>query len=114
LRSAYAINQPVHNAYLVRERDRRRRRELLLVLLAMLPVGLALIGYVWVQHELMQIGYRVSDLEEELRELTRSHRQLELEAEIEMSPARIEERARRELGLQQRTLQQMRFLGGSE
>ena len=41
----YAVRRPVVNSYLVRQHDRRRRRELGVVLLACLPLAVALLGY---------------------------------------------------------------------
>ena len=111
MRSAYAVSQPVLNAYLVRERDQQRRRELILVLFVILTVGAGLIGYVWVHLQLLQIGYHVSRLEKELGRLTAIQRQLELESEYETSPQVVESRARSELGMAHRSLEQLIFVG---
>jgi cell division protein FtsL len=109
LRTAYTITRPVANTYLVRERDRRRLRELALVLLAVLLLAGGLLGYVWVQHEVLQSGYRVTELERRLERLERQRRQLEVEAEYLSGPAQIVGRAERELGLQGRSQEQMVF-----
>ena len=51
MRNAYTVHRPVINAYLVRERDRRRLRDLALVLLAVFPLALGLMVYTWLQLE---------------------------------------------------------------
>lgn len=100
MRRLYAPRRPVPNAYLVRERDRRRHRELAWVAVIVLSVGACLLAYVWLQVELLRTGYQVQDLEEELEQVLRRQGALELrEAELS-SPARIRERAAAELGMQ--------------
>ena len=111
VRSAYAVRRPVVNAYLVRERDRRRLREFGWVLLATLPLGLALLAYTWLQLEVLRTGYRIETLERRVHQLTQTERELRLEAAYLASPARLEERAQGELGLQPPTLEQMVFAG---
>ena len=109
MRSAYTVGRPVVNAYLVRDRDHQRLFELGLVLLVILILALGLIGYVWVQHALLQSGYRVTELERTLDRLERQRRQLQVEAEFLSGPAQIVERASEELGLQNRSPEQMIF-----
>ena len=89
MRTSYAVRRPVDNRYLVRERDRRRLRELGWVLLAAVPVALMLIGYVWVNLELLRCGYRIHDLEGRLREERRALSILELEEAYLTSAARL-------------------------
>ncbi len=110
MRSAYAVRRPVVNAYLVRERDRRRLRELGLVLLAVLPLGLSLLAYTWLQLEVLRTGYRIEELERQLHRLNQAERQLRLEAAYLASPPRLAERAGSELGLVPPKLDQMVFL----
>jgi cell division protein FtsL len=98
MRTSYVVRQPVDNRYLVRERDRRRLRELGMVLLAAVPVALVLIGYVWVNLELLRCGYRIHDLEDMLQEQQRALKILELEEAYLTSAARLTERGA-ELGL---------------
>ena len=98
MRNSYVVRRPVDNRYLVRERDRRRLRELGWVLLAAVPVALVLIGYVWVNLELLRCGYRVHDLEGRLQEKQRALNILALEEAYLTSAARLTQRGT-ELGL---------------
>jgi cell division protein FtsL len=109
LRNAYAFHRPVANSYLVRERDRRLARELALVLLVVLLLGGGLLAYTWIHLEALRTGYRIDLLERQLRDLAQVERQLQLEASYLASPQRIEERAVRELGMQQPVLEQVVF-----
>lgn len=109
MRNAYAFTRPVANTYLVRERDRRRIRELALVLLVVVCLGGALLAYTWIHLEVTRTGYRIDKLERELSERTRQERQLRLDAAYLASPAQIERRAVRELGLQPPALEQVIF-----
>ena len=98
MRTSYVVRRPVDNRYLVRERDRRRLRELGWVLLAAVPVALMLIGYVWVNLELLRCGYRIHDLEGRLQEERRALSVLELEEAYLTGAARLGARGA-ELGL---------------
>ena len=98
MRTSYVVRRQVDNRYLVRERDRRRLRELGWVLLAAVPVALTLIGYVWVNLELLRCGYRIHDLEGRLQEQRRAVSILELEEAYLTGAARLTERGV-ELGL---------------
>ncbi len=98
MRTSYVVRRPVDNRYLVRERDRRRLRELGWVLLAAVPVALVLIGYVWVNLELLRCGYRIHDLEGRLQAQRRALSILELEEAYLTSAARLTLRGA-ELGL---------------
>ena len=89
MRTSYVVRRPVDNRYLVRERDRRRLRELGWVLLAAVPVALVLIGYVWVNLELLRSGYRIHDLEGRLQSERRALSLLELEEAYLTSAARL-------------------------
>jgi hypothetical protein len=99
LPSAYTVRRPVVNAYLVRERDRRRWRELGLVLAAVFPLGVGLLVYTWQQLETLRVGYRIEALERRAHQLEQVERQLRLEAAYLANPARLAERAGEELGL---------------
>ena len=68
------------------------------MLLAALPVALMLIGYVWVNLELLRCGYRIHDLEGRLQEERRAVSILELEEAYLTGAARLSERGA-ELGL---------------
>jgi cell division protein FtsL len=108
--SPYLRRQPVKNFLLVRERDRRRLRELRLLVFAVVPAALALLGYTWVQTEIVRTGYRVRVLERRLEDMARTERQLELEASWLESLERVEEAAAKELEMQFPTLDQMVFV----
>jgi hypothetical protein len=108
--SPYLRRQPVKNFLLVRERDRRRLRELRLLAFAVLPAALALLGYTWVQTEIVRTGYRVRTLERRLEEMARTERQLLLDASRLESLERVEAAAARELHMQLPTLEQMVFV----
>jgi 4-amino-4-deoxy-L-arabinose transferase-like glycosyltransferase len=99
LRTKYAAHRPVVNAYLVRERDRRRVRELAVVCAVVLPLALALLSYTWVHLEALRTGYRIDTLERELHELSQFERRQRLEASYLASPQRLAERAGKELGM---------------
>ena len=98
MRTSYVVRRLVDNRYLVRERDRRRLRELAWVLLVAVPVALVLIGYVWVNLELLRCGYRIHDLEITLEEERRALSLLELEEAYLTGAARLSARGA-ELGL---------------
>jgi cell division protein FtsL len=98
---------------LVRQRDRRRMRELGRVGVAVLVVGLALLGYTWLHLELLGSGYRVDGLETRLHELERRERHLRLEEAYLSSPQRVETRASKELGMRPPELAQLVFAGGA-
>lgn len=109
MRNVYALRRPVVNAYLVRERDRRRARELLLVLLVVVSLGGGLIAYIWIHLQVLSTGYHIDELERELVELNRKERQLRLEAAYLASPSQVERRAVEELGMQPPALEQVVF-----
>jgi cell division protein FtsL len=109
LRNAYAFSRPVANAYLVRERDRRRVRELAVVLLVVLGLGGALLAYTGIHLEVTRTGYRIDALEKELTESTRQERRLRLDAAYLASPAQIERRAVGELRMQPPAMEQVIF-----
>jgi cell division protein FtsL len=109
VRSAYAFRRPVRNTYLVRERDRRLARELAAVVAVVVLLGGGLLAYTWLHLEALRTGYRIDLLERQLRDLSQIQRQLQLEASYLGSPQRIEERAVRELDMQQPALSQVVF-----
>ena len=105
----YAVRRPVLNAYLVRERDRRRLRELALLILVLLPAAAGLMGYVRLHFEVLSTGYEVERLEAHLRQRERRERQLTLEAAHLASPAAIERRAVAELGMRRPSVDEIVF-----
>jgi len=110
LPGAYAVRRPVVNAYLVRQRDRRRLRELAWVVVTVLPLAAALLSYTWLQLETLRVGYRVEALEQRVHKLTQIERQLRLEAAHLAHPERLAKRATEELGLRPPTVEQVLFL----
>ena len=111
MRTSYVVRRPVDNRYLVRERDRRRLRELAWVVLAAVPPALALIGYVWVNLELLRAGYRIHALEKELDAAASALSLLQLEESYQTGAARLAERGAR-LGLSPPAAEQQLWLEG--
>ena len=109
MRREYVVRQQVDNSYLVRQRDRRRRRELAGVLLALVPVATGMLGYVWLNLKLVNIGYEVDRLEKTLKEEEQRERQLWVESAYLSSPERIQTQARERLGMIEADLGQMVF-----
>lgn len=109
MRGAHVTTQPVTNTYLVRERDRRRIRELLIVLALALPPAAGVLANIWVHGEVVNVGYTISEQERRLSEFERRQRRLELELSQESSPAKVEVRAR-DLGMIEPALEQVRAL----
>ena len=111
MKSPYVVRRPVENAFLVRQRDRRRLRELLSVGVAVLLVGGGLLAYTSIHVEILRRGYRIDDLERELYRLELEGRYRELAITRETRLQRIEERARKELGMGMPSLEQTVFFG---
>ena len=103
MRTGYAIRRPVANTYLVRERDRRRWRELGLVLLFVVPVGVALLTYASVHLRVLELGLEITALERRLDEARDEQSRLRREAAALADPARVEVEAREQLGLERPT-----------
>jgi hypothetical protein len=112
LKTPYVLPRPPRNRFLVRERDRRRVRELLRLGLAILFVGVALLGYTWLHLELLGSGYRIEGLQQRLHELQRRERHLRLEEAHLASPERVESWATRTAGMGAPQLAQLVFVGG--
>ncbi len=108
--SSYAEGRPVKNFYLVRERDRRRLRDLVMLVFGLLPVAVALLGYTWIHLEVRKSGYRIHQLEERLIELQLAERRLSLESAYLKSPQRVEAAATERLGMVEPSLDQMVFV----
>lgn len=113
MKTSYAFRKPVVNAYLVRERDRRRWRDLVLVLAVAVPIAVVLLVYTSIRVGVLEAGYRVGDLERELYRLEQTERRLRLEGSRLSDAARIESLAESELGLVEPTIEQMAFVGES-
>lgn len=106
MKTPYASRRPVANTVLVRQRDRRRRRELALVVMAVLPLALGLLGYAWLHLETLATGYRIEALERRLHALDRQRRELRLDAASLARPERVERVARETLGMGEQRLEQ--------
>ncbi len=113
MRTSYAKSRPVHNRYLVRERDRSLLVDLARVAGAILVVGSALLGYTWLHLGLIENGYAVGELQQKIVELERRERHLRLEAAYLASPPRLEAWAVEHLGMSAPELDQMIFVGVS-
>ena len=110
MKTRYVVRRTVKNSYLVRKHDRKRRRELGLVLLAVIPVASGMLGYVWLNLELVHVGYEVDRLERLLREEEQRHRELQVEAAYLSSPQQVRTRAAEELGMIPADLNRLVFL----
>ena len=108
-RQAYAVRRPVENAYLVRERDRRRVRELALVVVALAPVVLGVLLNIWIQIEVVRAGYLIHELERRVHGVQQYEKQLRVEASYLASPARVESRAADSLGMEAASIDQLVF-----
>jgi cell division protein FtsB len=95
----YAIKSDIRNNPVVRETDGRERREFRrIVLLASLAVGLVLFS-AWQHFETLRYGYSIEQLRQDREYEETVNRQLRLNVETLRAPQKVEERARRELGL---------------
>jgi cell division protein FtsL len=110
VKTAYAFHRPVTNAYLVRERERRRWHDLLRVVVLIVPLGAALFSYTWIHLETVETGYRIDRLERELEQTLERERLLRLESARLSSPSRLERLARERLGMVAPRLEQMIFV----
>jgi uncharacterized protein HemX len=110
LPGAYSVRRPVVNAYLVRQRDRRRLRELAGVVAVVVPLGVALLGYTWLQLQTLRVSYQIERLERRSHELVQVERQLRLEAAHLVAPEQLAARAAKELGLAPPKVDQVLFL----
>ncbi len=95
----YFLSKRVGNEQLVREVDRKRHRELLMVILTALALALAVLAYAWQHFEMIRIGYQMEEFRIERERLLKSHSQLVLERAALTSPDRVEALATRRLGM---------------
>ena len=95
----YQISRRVANEQLVRQVDRERNRELLMVAVTGLLLAAAVLAYAWQHFEMIRNGYRVEEQRKEREYLIQIQRQLSLEKASLASPDRIETIATRELGM---------------
>lgn len=87
------------NARLVREKDRARARELRWLLLGCAAVAMTLLIYVWQRVDFIRLSYDVEKLKTEVQEQRELNEALRVERSLQSAPARIENLARRRLGL---------------
>jgi cell division protein FtsL len=96
---AYAVRRPVENVYLVRERDRKRTRELAALALAAVPPLLVLLAAIWANLETVRLGYQLATVGRQREALLERNRQLRMDRAQATSLSRVDEIARRALGL---------------
>jgi cell division protein FtsL len=87
--TTYAQAKRVENLHLTRERDRRRGRELATLLLAGLPVSVALLGFAALHIETVRVGYLREARQRTIAELTEENRRLRAELGRASSPERV-------------------------
>lgn len=66
---------------------------------ALFMVAIGVMGYLWPQHRIVELGYRLEELEANRTEVLRLHRMLSLEEASLSSLARIERIATTQLGM---------------
>ena len=95
----HCVSRRIDNSRLVRTDSPGRRRELL----KQLAIGSLLAGvmilYAWQHFQCVQLGYQMESLKAQQSQMVELRRQLTLESASLRSPARIDEIARRQLGL---------------
>ena len=87
------------NQRLVRERDRSRSRELLRFVLYGAAIAVPLLLYVWERVDFLRVSYKAHALEERIDALRKSSESLRVQRSYLMNHDRIEDLARRRLGL---------------
>ncbi len=90
---------PVRNRHLVRELDRGRVKELLLVVALVALLLLPLLGYVWNHMEWIRVGYEMERLKKERLAQMELRERLRIERSSLESLARVEREAKARLGL---------------
>ena len=90
---------PVTNRHLVRELDRGRIRELLLMVALVALLLLPLLAYVWNHMEWIRVGYEMEQLKREKVVQAEMGDRLRIEKASLSSLARVEREARERLGL---------------
>jgi cell division protein FtsL len=97
----------VGNEQLVREVDRKRHRELVMLAITGLALAAAVLAYAWQHFEMIRIGYRMEELRMEQEKLLKVQRQLSLERASLTSPDRVEAIATTQLGMTPPTVSQI-------
>lgn len=87
--TTYAQAKRVQNLHLTRERDRRRGRELATLLLAGLPIAVALLVYAALHIETVRVGYARESRQKTMSELTEENRRLRADLARASAPERV-------------------------
>lgn len=103
----FLLSKRVGNEQLVREVDRKRHRELVMLAITGLALAAAVLAYAWQHFEMIRIGYRVEELRLEQERLLKVQRQLSLERATLTSPGRVESIATHQLGMTPPTVSQI-------
>ncbi len=104
---AYAVRRPVENLYLVRERDRQRTRELVVLALAAVPPAVVLFLAIWANLETVRLGYQLAGVSKNREALLERKQRLEMDRAQAAALARVEPIARGTLGMVPPTLDQV-------
>ena len=104
---AYAVRRPVENLYLVRERDRQRTRELVVLALAAVPPAVVLFLAIWANLETVRLGYQLAGVSKNREALLERKQRLEMDRAQAAALARVELIARGTLGMVPPTLDQV-------
>ena len=104
---AYAVRRPVENLYLVRERDRLRTRELVVLALAAVPPAVVLFLAIWANLETVRLGYQLANVSKNRDTLLERKHRLEMDRAQAAALSRVEDVSRRTLGLVPPTLDQV-------
>jgi len=89
----YTQKKPIENAHIVRERDRRRFRELLAVLSLGIPIGLFLLLFTWQNLELIRLGRKATDLQQQRKQIEDENKALQLQLDRLTSLDAVEQKA---------------------
>ena len=95
----YQVSRRVANEQLVRQVDRERNKQLVMVTITGLLLAAAVLAYGWQHFEMIRNGYRMEEQKQEREYLVKIQRQLALERASLVSPDRIETIATRDLGM---------------
>jgi cell division protein FtsL len=95
----YAIKKDVRNNPIVREVDEARQRQLWQTAAILGLLVLVVLFSVWQNFELVSHGYAMQKMQQQRADELEINRRLTLEVETLRSPARIEQRAIKDLGL---------------
>jgi cell division protein FtsL len=95
----HCVSKRIDNSRLVRMNSPGRWRELLKQLAAGGLLTGVIFVYAWQHFQCVQLGYQMESLKAQQAQMSELNRQLTLESASLRSPARIDEIARRQLGL---------------